>query len=93
MVIQVDRPHEMVATIKGIEQPFTYLIQHVRVQSSYRRRSDSVGWYSVLDPGIYTGVSGFSVSGPWACMHFTRPEVPVREIDMENVNMKPFALL
>lgn len=31
-----------------------------------------------LDPGIYTGASGSSVSGPWACMHFTRTEVPVR---------------
>lgn len=38
-------------------------------------QTDSMGRYSVLDPEIYTGACGFSVSGSWACMHFTRTEV------------------
>lgn len=57
------------------------------VQSSYRRRSDSMDWYSVSDPEIYTGASEFSVSGSWACMHFTRTEVRCG-----TCTEKPFAL-
>lgn len=76
------------------EQPSTYLIQYVRVQSSYRRRSGSVAGtpYWTLQSALGRAISGFSVSGSvtgsalppspgsGACMHFTRADVPVREV-------------